>query len=136
MMVIGLSLFGIGLAGISTISISSSLVVLMLFYYVGALGLVSAIVSLNIAGTGGIEPERQGLAAGLLTTAQQIGAAIGVSMASVVVAAVALSFGRSPASTIQGYRGALLFSEAMVIVAVVLALYLMRRYASGVRKAH
>lgn len=129
MMVIGLLLFGIGLAGISTISISSSLIVLVFFYYFGALGLVSAIVSLNIAGTGGIESERQGLAAGLLTTAQQIGAAIGVSMASVIVAAVALSLGKSTASTIQGYRDALLFSEGLVIVAVVLALYLMRRYA-------
>ncbi|MGB9200972.1 hypothetical protein [Methanobacterium sp.] len=38
---------------------------------------------MSILGTTGIESERQGLVAGLLTTAQQIGAAIGVGVASV-----------------------------------------------------
>ncbi len=128
MMIIGLFMFGIGVAGLTTINIESSLVTLMLFYYFGGIGLVSAIVSLNIAGTTGVESARQGLAAGLLTTAQQIGAAIGVSVASVVVTTVALSIGSSPASRVIGYRGALFFSEGLIIVATILALYLIRRY--------
>ncbi|MGA9099154.1 MAG: hypothetical protein WB392_09515, partial [Methanotrichaceae archaeon] len=128
MMIIGLSMFGIGVAGLTTINTESSIVMLMFFYYFGAIGLVSAIVSLNIAGTGGVESARQGLAAGLLTTAQQIGAAIGVSIASVVVTTVALSIGGSPASRVIGYRRALFFSESLIIIAAILALYLIRRY--------
>ncbi len=100
----------------------------MLFYYFGAIGLVSAIVSLNIAGTGGVEPARQGLAAGMLTTAQQIGAAIGVSMASVIVSTAIISIGSHQAARVAGYRAALFFSEALIIIAIILALYLIRRY--------
>ena len=55
------------------------ILILTVYYYFAAVGIVSTIVSLNIAGTTGIVAERQGLAAGLLTTSQQIGAAIGVS---------------------------------------------------------
>lgn len=128
MMIIGLSIFALGLAGITTISAESSIILLMLFYYFGAIGLVSSIVSLNIAGTGGVEPARQGLAAGMLTTAQQIGAAIGVSMASVIVSTVALSIGGNPVSRVAGYRAALFFSEVLIIAAAILSLYLIRRY--------
>lgn len=124
MMIIGLTVFGIGVAGLTTINSGSSLVNLMLLYYFGAIGLVSAIVSLNIAGTTGVESVRQGLAAGLLTTAQQIGAAIGVSVASVVVSTVVLSIGSSPASRVIGYSSALFLSEGLIIIAAILALYL------------
>ncbi len=128
MLAIGLALFGIGIVGLTTIGLDSSLVVLMISYYVAALGLVSAVVSLNLAGTTGVEPGRQGLAAGLLTTSQQIGAAIGVSVASVVAVTVVLSLGRSPAATVAAYRTALLVSEGLIVVAVILALYLVRRH--------
>jgi|GEM_PF-6470355 len=103
-----LVLFGIGIAGLVTIGIVSSIILLMDFYYVAALGIVSAIVSLNIAGTNGMEPGRQGLAAGLLTTSQQIGTAIGVGMVSAVLAATSPYLGRSPAAKIKDLRYTLL----------------------------
>jgi EmrB/QacA subfamily drug resistance transporter len=136
MLAIGLALFGVGVAGLSAISTSSSLVLLMLSYYVAALGLVSAVVSLNIAGTTGVESGRQGLAAGLLTTSQQIGAAIGVSVASVVAVTVVLSLGRSPATVVEGYRTAMLVSEGLIIIAIILALYLVRRNLLRERRSH
>ncbi len=128
MMAIGLALFGTGVAGLTAIGTESSLVLLMISYYVAALGLVSAVVSLNLAGTTGVAPERQGLAAGLLTTSQQIGAAIGVSVASVVATAVVLSLGRSPAAVVAGFRTALFVSEGLIVIAVIFALYLVRRH--------
>jgi MFS family permease len=129
LIVIGLILYGLGILGLATIGTGGSIVALMAIYYFTSLGLVSVLISLNIAGTSGVEAGRQGLAAGLLITAQQIGAAIGVGMASVVVAAVVLSIGDSPATRIMSYRYALLVSEGLVIVSILLALYLVRRCA-------
>jgi EmrB/QacA subfamily drug resistance transporter len=128
-MLTGLLLLIIGIVGLSTISPESSIIELMVFYYIAALGLVSAIVSMNIAGTTGVETERQGLAAGLLTTSQQIGAAIGVSLSSVVATMVALYLGSNPASIVLGYRASLYMSLGMTMVATILAFYLVRRFA-------
>ena len=126
--VLGLILYGLGVTGLATVGTGNSIVVLMVIYYFTSLGLVSVIVSLNIAGTSGVEAERQGLAAGLLITAQQIGAAIGVGIASVVVALVALSTGNTAVARIESYRYALLVSEGLVIISTLLALYMVRRH--------
>jgi len=123
----GSDLFGVGVAGLAAISTESSLVLLMASYYVAAPGLVSAVVSLNIAGTTGVKSGRQGLAAGLLATSQQIGAAIGVSVASVIAVTVVLSLGSGTAAVVAGYLTALLAAEGLIVVAVILALYLVRR---------
>jgi EmrB/QacA subfamily drug resistance transporter len=133
MMVLGLLVFAIGIAGLSTISADSSIPLLMVYYYIAALGLVSSIVSMNIAGTTGVESTHQGLAAGLLTTSQQIGAAIGVSLSSVVATIVALYYGSAPESTVAGYRASLFMSLGLVILSTILALYLVRRYAARQR---
>lgn len=129
LIVLGLILFGLGIIGLATVGTEGSIVALMAIYYFTALGFVSVIISLNIAGTTGVEAERQGLAAGLLITAQQIGAAIGVGMASAAATAAVLSIGDSPASRIASYRYALLVSECLVIISTLLALYLIRRHA-------
>ncbi len=133
MMVTGLFLFGASIAGMTTISTTSSIPFLIVLYYVGALGLVSAIVSMNIAGTTGIEQRHQGLAAGLLTTAQQIGAAIGVSVASVVVTTFILSSGAGPASMVASFRASLFVSACLVLAAFLVALYMVRRYALKIK---
>ena len=88
---------------------------------------MSCIVSLNIAGTTGVVHERQGLAAGLLTTSQQIGAAIGVSLASVVLTAVARSVGNQVIITVAGYRAAIYVAEMILVPAFILAFYLLYR---------
>ncbi|MDD1717964.1 MAG: MFS transporter [Methanoregulaceae archaeon] len=133
MMVTGLFLFGASIAGITTIGTTSSIVLLMILYYIGALGLVSSIVSMNIAGTTGVDQHHQGLAAGLLTTAQQIGAAIGVSVASVVVTTIVLSLGSGPGTMVTAYRASLFVSEGLVIAAILVALYMVRRYSLKIK---
>jgi len=125
--VIGLVIFGLGIYGLATVGVSGSIITLMIIYYFTALGVVSVIISLSIAGTTGIESERQGLAAGLLTTAQQIGASIGVSVASVVVASVLLSIGNNAIIRVESYKDALIVSEVLVILAIILAVYLALR---------
>ncbi len=133
MMLGGLLLLIIGIIGLSAISTDSSIVLLMGFYYVAALGLVSSIVAMNLAGTTGVGPERQGLAAGLLTTSQQIGAAVGVSLSSVVSTIVALYYGNFPLAALNGYRASIYMSLGLVMASAMLALYLVRRYEKRMR---
>lgn len=123
----GLVLFIVGVIALATIGTTSSIILLMVYYYIAALGLVSAIVSFNIAGTTGVVHERQGLAAGLLTTAQQIGAAIGVSIAGVVITGFARLSGTETVITVEGYRAALFVSELFLVPALILSLYLLKR---------
>jgi EmrB/QacA subfamily drug resistance transporter len=52
-----------------------------------AAGLGSAIVAVTIVATTGVRPEQQGITAGLLTTAQQVGGAIGVAILASIAAA-------------------------------------------------
>lgn len=127
MILTGLALFALGMIALATLGATSSIILLMAYYYAAALGLVSTVVSLNIGGTTGVEPERQGLAAGLLTTAQQIGAAIGVSVASVVLTEVARINSSTSMITVQGYHTALFVAELFLIPAVILSVYLVKR---------
>jgi EmrB/QacA subfamily drug resistance transporter len=56
-------------------------------YAVVGFGIVGTVVASTIAGTSGVARQRQGLAAGLLSTAQQVGGATGAALAGVAVAA-------------------------------------------------
>lgn len=127
LIVLGLILFIVGIIGIMTIGTNGSVIMLIFIYYFAALGLVSVIISLNIAGTTGIEKERQGLAAGFIVTSQQIGAAIGVVMASVFVAGVVLSMGNSTELRIISYKYAMIVSVVLTLIALFLAFYLVQR---------
>ena len=64
-----------------------SIVWLAAGYGVVGVGIVGTMVATTIAATSGVERERQGLAAGLLSTSQQVGGALGAALASIAVAA-------------------------------------------------
>ena len=123
----GLILFSAMIAALSTVGQTTSIVLVMVYYFFAGVGIVSTIVSLNIAGTTGVASERQGLAAGLLVTAQQIGAAIGVSGASLVITAVAHQFGMTGPISVEGYRASLLTMEWLLVIAIILGIYLVYR---------
>ncbi|MDX3233677.1 MFS transporter [Streptomyces sp. ME19-01-6] len=74
--------------------------------------------SLNIAAVAGLPDERQGLASGLVTSAVQIGAGVGVA----VLAAV-MTLGGSPSA---GYRIAFLTASGFSLLGALIA-------ASGLR---
>jgi predicted MFS family arabinose efflux permease len=92
------------------------------------LGLAFALVygPLTIAATDGIAEEEQGLAGGLLNTAFQFGAAVGVSLVTAVNVA-ALDAGGSSAASLDALRAALIVPFAAAGLGLVVA-------ASGIRR--
>lgn len=104
-------------------------------YFLTALDLVFSLVSLNIAGTAGVESGRQGMAAGLLTMAQQIGAAIGVSAAIVVITRTIRLMGGGPTASLEGHRSALFFSLGLIAASIILAPYLVYRFNQQQKRA-
>ena len=91
------------------------LVVVVVGNMIGGSGIGWTNVTTTIAGTAGLGPARQGLAAGLLTTAQQIGAAVGVSLASVVATIMPQQLG------VGGHHAATVGEGAALVVALALA---------------
>ncbi|MDP5313300.1 MFS transporter [Streptomyces poriferorum] len=79
---------------------------------------------LTIAATEGIAEEEQGLAGGLLYTAFQFGAALGLS--AVTAVSVAATHGESPAALLDGYRAGLLVPFAAAVLATVVSAFGLR----------
>jgi hypothetical protein len=97
---------------------------------VWATGKVVADVAGTIAATSGLGEERKGLAAGLLTTSQQLGAACGLGVVAAVVAARTDALGGAPAGTqalVQALQWALLAAVAFVALALTIVLAGLRR---------
>jgi EmrB/QacA subfamily drug resistance transporter len=92
-------------------------------YLIAGVGIVCAVVTTAIAATAHLGPELQGLAAGLLNTSQQVGAALGTSLASVVASAVALAVGGDPAvAATTGYQATLYLAIGLSVIAALLAI--------------
>lgn len=88
---------------------------------------------LTIVATDGVADEEQGLAGGLLYTAFQFGAAVGLSATTAV--GVAATRGDTPAAVLDGYRAALLVPFAAAVVAVVIAAFGLRARRGGATAA-
>ncbi|TDD92625.1 MFS transporter [Actinomadura rubrisoli] len=92
------------------------------------LGLGLAFVAVTIAATHGIDHQDQGLASGLVNTAQQVGFAIGIATVAAVAAARARSAGGDAAErAVSGYSTGYLIDAALAAAAVIVALVLVRR---------
>jgi MFS family permease len=68
-----------------------SIVWLAAGYGVAGVGIVATVVATTIAATSGVDPGRLGLAAGLLSTSQQVGGALGAAMAGILDAPLRLA---------------------------------------------
>ena len=96
-------------------------------YALAGVGIVCTVVTTTIAATSPLGPELQGLAAGLLATSQQIGAALGISLASVVASAIALAAGGAPpVAATTGYQASLYVALLLSVLAGALAFLAMR----------
>ncbi|MBT2509806.1 MFS transporter [Streptomyces sp. ISL-98] len=84
---------------------------------------------LTIVATEGIAEEEQGLAGGLLYTAFQFGAALGLS--AVTAVSVAATHAETPAALLDGYRAGLLVPFAAAVVAAVLSAFGLRTRRGG-----
>ncbi|MEU8629661.1 MFS transporter [Streptomyces sp. NPDC048669] len=88
---------------------------------------------LTIAATDGVAEEEQGLAGGLLYTAFQFGAALG--LATVTAVSVAATHGETPAALLDGYRAGLLVPFAAAVVAAVISAFGLRSRRGGAPSA-
>jgi EmrB/QacA subfamily drug resistance transporter len=103
------------------------------------LGLGLAFVPVIGLGTGGAEERDGGLASGLMTTAQQIGGAIGIAALITVATShttAALRAGTQPARALaDGFSAAFHVEAAIIAAAGLLAAVLLRR-AGATRRSH
>ncbi|MGH4032541.1 MFS transporter [Actinomycetota bacterium Odt1-20B] len=81
---------------------------------------------LTIAATDGVQESEQGLAGGLLHTATQFGAAIGVSAVTAVYGLASPDAGAGAGETLSAYRAALVVPVAMVAVGTAVAVFGLR----------
>jgi hypothetical protein len=84
---------------------------------------VVAIVSITVAATTGIPVADQGLASGLVTATQQVGAALGLAVVAAVVAGQTTS--AAPAALLHAYRWGLITATLIATLAALLALVAM-----------
>lgn len=71
-----------------------------------------------IAGTSGVPDQYQGLASGLLNSAQELGAAVGITVLGAV--ATAATINGDPTALAGGYRAGLLVATAIVVLSMIL----------------
>lgn len=90
-----------------------------LLMFAAGSGLIYA--PLFITGTTGIADSDQGLASGLLNSAQELGAALGVTLLGAIAAAATVDLEDPPASElVTGYRAALITAAAITLASLVL----------------
>jgi MFS family permease len=131
-MVSGMALLAVGMVLLARISSEGGyLGVLLPGFFFTALGLGFTFVTATIAGTSGVADGEQGLASGLINTAQQVGTALGLAILVTVAAARtgALSGGTAPSTgdLIEGYRMAFLFGSGLAALGACTALFVVRR---------
>lgn len=127
--ILGAGLIVLSSALMATISATSGVVQVTIGYTLAGIGVVCIMITTSIAGTAQLKREMQGLAAGLLNTSQQIGGAIGTSVASLVATAVTLASGGSgKLATTTGYQAVLYLTLGLALTAGVLALLTLRAH--------
>lgn len=128
---LGASLIALSSVLMATISATSGVVQVTLGYAIAGIGVVSIMITTSIVGTTQLERETQGLAAGLLNTSQQLGGAIGTSLASLVATAVTLLNGGSGTLAITtGYQATLYLTLGLALAAGALAFLTIRTHVT------
>ena len=88
-------------------------------------GIIIGIISVTIAATAGVSDRDQGLASGLLTTSQEIGAAIGLAILVAVATArtqsISTRMGNSAIATTGGFQAALWVGAGFALLGIVVA---------------
>jgi EmrB/QacA subfamily drug resistance transporter len=90
-------------------------------FILAGIGFALTFGPLNVAATGGVPPEEQGLASGLVYTSFQVGGAIGLAVATAVIdagTAASSSPAGSAAALLDGFHPAILTSLAIAILGI------------------
>ncbi|WP_433889484.1 MFS transporter [Streptomyces sp. CA-111067] len=130
----GLALQSVGMLVCAFLPHSGDLALILVGTALVGFGNVTGVVMVTISGTAGVPDHQQGLASALLSTAQQLGAAIGVAAFAAIASArtssllphgVALENAGHPA-LVSGYRLALGVSFAVGVVGSLVGLVALR----------
>jgi EmrB/QacA subfamily drug resistance transporter len=104
-------------------------------FILAGIGFMLTFGPLNMAATGGVAPEEQGLASGLVYTSFQVGGAIGLAVATAVIdagTAASSSPGGSAAALLDGFHPAILTSLAIAVIGIAITVApLLRREVFG-----
>ncbi len=90
-------------------------------FILAGIGFALTFGPLNMAATGGVAPEEQGLASGLVYTSFQIGGAIGLAIATAVIdagTAASSAPAGSSAALLDGFHPAILTSLAIAVIGI------------------
>ncbi|MBF4635763.1 MFS transporter [Agreia pratensis] len=119
----------LGTAGFATsLYAGTALIVPVAWTLLLGVGQAMGFASLYAAAGAGITPERQGVASATMTTAQQVGTALGLSvLAGLAVAVSQSASGDSFAATAEGLRVATWASAAVLLSGAALALVALRK---------
>jgi EmrB/QacA subfamily drug resistance transporter len=116
-LLIGLTLMGVGQVWLSFLTAGGSYLVNVLpGLLLTALGIALALPAASVGATTGVDQREQGLAGGLLTTGQQIGAAVGLALLATIAATSTAQTG----SLAAGYGFSYLVATGIVLIAMVL----------------
>ena len=128
----GMALMAAGLFLYTQLPVNGSFVSdLLLGYVLTGIGIGFAFVPVSIAALGGVSPDEQGLASGLLNTSQQVGGAIGVAVASSIAASHSRTLAHhgvaAAAALTGGFQWALWVCGLTGLAAIPAAFALIRR---------
>jgi MFS family permease len=100
-------------------------------FILAGIGFALTFGPLNVAATGGVAPEEQGLASGLVYTSFQVGGAIGLAIATAVIdagTAASSAPAGSSAALLDGFHPAILTSLAIAVLGIAVTVWpLLRR---------
>ncbi len=118
----GLVVLALGLAWLARLPDRGSYVTdLLPGFLLVALGVGLGFVASTIAATANIPDDQQGLASGLVNTAQQVGSAVGLAVLATVAAAAG-----TMASPAQGYRAAFTVGVGLALAGLLVAAVVLR----------
>ena len=116
-LLMGLTSMGVGQVWLSFMTSGGSYLLNVLpGLLLTALGIALALPAASVGATTGVDRREQGLAGGLLTTGQQIGAAVGLALLATIAAARTAQTG----SLAAGYGFSYLVATGIVLIAIVL----------------
>ena len=133
-LVAGFSLLALGVSSLSRLPVDGSYQDLLPTFLLAGLGLGTCVVPVQVAAFTGVGQRQAGLASGLVSTAQQVGGAVGVAVIATVAAARTSSLlaGATspvsvPAALVEGFRWAAVAEAAIAATGALLALFLLSR---------
>jgi EmrB/QacA subfamily drug resistance transporter len=122
----GMALIALGLLWFTRINVDGTFLADILGpSLLAAVGLGFAFVPVTIAAVSGIEDREQGLASGLINTAQQVGGALGLAILAAVANAI-IGSGTSPSKLVEGFQAAFAVGAGFAILGLIATLVLVR----------